>query len=287
MNNAIRRRRRASSGASENSPLLESGGGRGGDDGEHAAGAKLNVFRSVAISGNDIASSILYTAGVCSFFSGRFAPLSLLMVVGVLYVFRFIYAEAITALPLNGGTYTLMLNTVSKRFAAVAACLTLLSYTATCVVSASSAAHYFVALVPAAEAYMLELVIGVILVFAVLSLFGLRDSSTVAAVIFVLHLATLTTLVGVSFTVAALDHFKQLRENITRPEASWPELRDGVAHSSLFLGFAAGCLGVTGFETAANFIEEQKRGVFVPTLKWLWIVVAVYNPVSGLAGKSR
>ena len=39
--------------------------------------------------------------------------------------------------PLNGGAYNALLNTTSKSLASMAACLTLLSYMATAVISAS------------------------------------------------------------------------------------------------------------------------------------------------------
>ncbi len=64
------------------------------------------------------------------------------MVAGVLYLFRRIYAEVGSALPLNGGSYTVLLNTTGKRLAAGAAVLTLLSYIATAVISANEAMHY-------------------------------------------------------------------------------------------------------------------------------------------------
>ena len=43
---------------------------------------------------------------------------------------------------LNGGAYNVLLNTTSKKSAAVAVCLSILSYMATAVVSASSAMAY-------------------------------------------------------------------------------------------------------------------------------------------------
>jgi hypothetical protein len=39
-----------------------------------------------------------------------------------------------------------------------------------------------------------------------------------------------------------------------------------------YLGFANAMLGVTGFETSANFVEEQKEGVFVLTLRFVFIL---------------
>jgi len=38
-------------------------------------------------------------------------------------------------------------------------------------------------------------------------------------------------------------------------------------------------LGISGFESSANFIEEQKDGVFPKTLRNMWIAVAVFNPI--------
>jgi hypothetical protein len=61
--------------------------------------------------------------------------MSLLLVGAVLYLFRGIYGEAITSYPLNGGSYTLLLNTSSKAIAALGACLSIIAYIATGVVS--------------------------------------------------------------------------------------------------------------------------------------------------------
>ena len=55
--------------------------------------------------------------------------------------YRWVYTEAVSALPFNGGLYNIFLNTQqSKRTAASVATLTVLSYIATTVVSANSAA---------------------------------------------------------------------------------------------------------------------------------------------------
>ncbi len=70
-----------------------------------------------------------------------FAPAAMALVAATLYLFRRVYGEAVTALPLNGGAYNVLLNTTSKGTASLAACLTILSYVATGVVSAASAAQ--------------------------------------------------------------------------------------------------------------------------------------------------
>jgi len=87
----------------------------------------LSQLPATAICGNDITSSCLYVSALAIVYSGRLAPIALLLVAGVLYLFRSIYAEVVGALPLNGGANNALLNTTSKYRASVAACLTILS----------------------------------------------------------------------------------------------------------------------------------------------------------------
>jgi amino acid transporter len=96
---------------------------------------KLNQLQATAIRGNDINSSCLYVYALTIMYAGQYAWISLLIVALVLYLFRKIYGEVVGALPLNGGAYNVLLNTASKRMASFAACLTILSYMATAVIS--------------------------------------------------------------------------------------------------------------------------------------------------------
>jgi amino acid transporter len=45
-------------------------------------------WRATSIAGNDITSSCLYVAGIATMAGGKFAPISLLIVAIVLYLFR-------------------------------------------------------------------------------------------------------------------------------------------------------------------------------------------------------
>ncbi len=108
---------------------------------EHKRGG-LTELPATAICGNDITSSCLYGSALSIIAAQQYAPLALLLVAAVLFLFRKIYGEVVGALPLNGGAYNALLNTTSKWLASLAACLTLLSYMATAVISASEAMHY-------------------------------------------------------------------------------------------------------------------------------------------------
>jgi amino acid transporter len=147
---------------------------------------RLGEWAATAICGNDITSSCLYVAALSAVYAGKYAPLCLLLVGGVLYLYRWIYAEVGDALPLNGGAYNCLLNTTSKFRASMAACMTILSYMATAVISATEAVHYSGNLFPGLPT--LQVTVGLLAIFAALSIVGITESAVVAIAIFVFHL---------------------------------------------------------------------------------------------------
>ena len=155
---------------------------------------KLNQLAATAICGNDISSSVLYVSALAIAFAGQYAWITLLIVSVVLFLFRKIYGEVVGALPLNGGAYNALLNTTSKLMASFAATLTLLSYMATAVISANEAIHYLHHLIPSMPIILAT--IGLLGVFAALTIGGIKESSKVAIVIFVFHLTSLVVLSG-------------------------------------------------------------------------------------------
>jgi amino acid transporter len=152
---------------------------------------------STALSGNDISSSALYTSGIVAEQAGIWSPICITLVVILLYFFRRIYTELVTALPLNGGTYTALLNTMPKLIAAIAACLSLLSYIATAVVSATSTMLYLSSIW--SELPVVPAAIIVLALFCILCLIGMTESAAVALVIFAFHVVVLTLIIIFGF----------------------------------------------------------------------------------------
>lgn len=243
---------------------------------EHKHGG-LGQLASTAICGNDITSSCLYVSSLAIIYAGRWAPVVLLMVAGVLYLYRSIYSEVVGALPLNGGAYNALLNTTSKYRASIAACLTILSYMATAVISASEAMEYAQGLW--APLPVLQATIALLAAFTVLTTLGITESSRVAIVIFIAHLSSLTVLLFAGIAHIALNGTEILLANLRTP------VEGGIA-KALFFGFSAALLGISGFESSANFVEEQAEGVFPKTLRNMWIAVSVFNPAMALLALS-
>ena len=230
---------------------------------------KLKQLAATAICGNDITSSCLYVSALTIVYAGQYAFIALLIVAAVLFAFRKIYAEAVGALPLNGGAYNILLNTTSKGNASVAACLTILSYMVTAVISASEAMKYLHSIFPFFSVIIATMVLLTIFLFLTIS--GISESAIVATIIFIVHLSVMALLILSAVYYVMMNGFGLANINFHAP----------IKHSLftvLFLGFSTAMLGISGFESSANFVEEQKEGVFPKTLRNMWIAVTIINP---------
>ena len=290
------------------------------------------------ICGNNITSSALYVVALCAAPAGKYAPIALAVIAGLLYLFRRIYEEVVTALPVNGGTYNLLLNTTTKANASVAACLTMLSYVVTAVISATSAMRYIHTLCDGAGCVAIgndvsSSVIATTLItltFAgFLSIMGISESAVVALVIFCFHMLSMLLLVVASLytavtnmptmlvTAAAVQEAAALSYNYTLPLVDLPVATlscdcinatlynlsttaiaaapDAVqvpmlvynwVHTTpamgiggaIFFGYSSALLGISGFESSSNYVENQKPGVFPKTLRNMWVAVTFINP---------
>jgi amino acid transporter len=233
---------------------------------------RLGAWHATAICGNDITSSCLYVSAIAIVYAHALAPLALLMAAGVLYLYRKIYTEVVEALPLDGGAYNCLLNCTRKFDASFAACLTLLSYLATAVISAKTAVEYLRTLVPILPS--MEATALVLLIFAGLTILGITDSARVALAIFILHLVTLSLFIFWIFSTTNLTTLWWSNFSLLHQEVYWPK--------ALFLGFSAAMLGVSGFESSANYVEQQRPGVFRLTLRNMWLAVTIFNPLIAL-----
>ncbi len=232
---------------------------------------KLGQLPATAICGNDISSSVLYVSALSIISAGQYAWVALLIVAGVLHLFRKIYGEVVGALPLNGGAYNALLNTTSKHIASLAATLTLLSYMATAVISASEAMHYLHGIVHALP--VVPATILLLALFLGITIMGIGESSIVAQIIFIFHLCSLTLLAGAICQYLFNNGLQIFYDNNHLP------VMHGSLKMAIFWGFSAAMLGISGFESSANFVEEQRDGVFPKTLRNMWVVVSIFNPL--------
>ncbi len=243
----------------------------------HVPHHKLGQAAATAICGNDILSSCLYVSGIAILFSGVYAPLVLAFIGFILFLYKLVYTEVVEALPVNGGAYNCLLNGTTKIIAATAGAMTFLSYIATAVISAKVGIEYlhttfhFIPVIPGT--------IVLLLAFALLVIGGIKDSAKVALGIFITHIFTLTIFLILG-AIAATKGTSFFAENWERTSQIILD-KEGIVNM-FYLAFSACLLGVSGFESSANFVEEQKTGVFRKTLRNMLIGVAFFNPLIAL-----
>ncbi|ETI55961.1 hypothetical protein F443_01409 [Phytophthora nicotianae P1569] len=241
----------------------------------------LSEWLATAIIGNDFLGSVLYSVSNVAAKSGKLTPVPLLMVSIVVQLYKLMYAEVITAIPMNGGTYNALLNTTSKPIATVAACLGILSYVATATVAAISAVHYLSTQV---NIPTVACTIAILLAFGLLALLGIVANSRAALAIFLHHIVVLSTL-AISCVIYGIQNPTVFRENM---QTEFPDviiagkMLDGSAFSAVFFGFGAAMLGITGFESSSNYVEEQASGVFRKTLRNAALPTTIFNISLGI-----
>lgn len=99
------------------------------------------------------------------------------------------------------------------------------------------------------------------------------NESKIVVDIFIFHLSSLMLLSLFCGIHLFTQGFEVFIANFNLPP------KEGSIITALFFGFAAAMLGISGFESSANFIEEQEKGVFRKTLKNMWIVIMIFNPL--------
>ena len=106
----------------------------------------LAWWMAAGLVGADIGTSVFYSTGVLFPHVGFAAPFFILLVALSMWFFKTTYQEGCSVSPLNGGAYTMVLQTIGRRTALVVGSMTILSYLATAVVSALSGSLYLSAL---------------------------------------------------------------------------------------------------------------------------------------------
>ncbi len=112
--------------------------------------------------------------------------------------------------------------------------------------------------------------------FALLTSCGAGESAAVSMVMFVGHTTVLILLIIWGFAYGIQDNFQIFRDNLhtdypTIISSSGQVIGSNSGIASIFCGYSIGLLGITGFETPANYVEEMKNSkVLLSVINWMW-----------------
>lgn len=219
----------------------------------------LTWWLAAGIVGADIGTSVFYSTAVIKPYVGFAAPLIILVVCLLMWLFKATYEEGCAASPFNGGAYMIVLQTIGRRAAMMVGALTILSYLATAAVSAISGAYYLDSFDNINNWPVMKITIAAsipVIFFGFLNIAGIKEPAKLVFAIAFFHFSLLLVMdfYGIWLAFATGADFGRIFHGL-----------DSIAPASWLHGFAAAFLGITGFESAAQIVEELKT----PTWKTL------------------
>lgn len=228
----------------------------------------LNWWLGAGIVGADIGTSVFYSTAVILPYVGFAAPLIILGVCLAMWFFKSTYEEGCTVSPFNGGAYIMVLQTIGKRLAMVVGSLTILSYLATAAVSALSGAYYIDSMDNIMDwptTSVLAAAITPVVIFGLLNIVGIKEPAIIVFFIAFFHFALLLYMDARGLMMALDRHadFSVIFKHVPK-----------LSPQDLLHGCAAAFLGITGFESAAQIIEQLKTPTW-RTLKKIYLSIVL------------
>lgn len=229
----------------------------------------LSWWLAAAIVGADIGTSVFYSTGIAYEIVGFAAPLMILIVCLLMWLFKLTYEEGCAASPFNGGAYMMVLQTVGRRMAMVVGALTILSYLATAAVSAISGAHYLDSF-DSINNFPLPNLVAIALIpvvfFGLLNIVGIKEPAKIVLAVAIFHFSMLLVMDVYGLTIAVMTN------------ADFGKVFQGIGTISpqnMIHGYAVAFLGITGFEAAAQIVEQLKTPTWLTLRKVYMVVVAL------------
>ncbi|HLD87573.1 MAG TPA: APC family permease [Candidatus Nanoarchaeia archaeon] len=215
----------------------------------------LRWLYGAGIVGADIGTSVFYGTGILFPIVGYLAPAFVLGVCLLMWLFKATYEEGIAMNPHNGGAYSMALRSVGRRLAVLIGALTFVSYLATAAVSALSGSFYLSSLFDGFSTPLVVLFSFIpIFLFGFLNSKGIKDPARLVTIIVSAHFVLLIVIAIWGLVFLSI-HFHEI--DFTRMSTFVPG--GTLTFAALAYGFAAAFLGITGFESAAQIVEELRH----------------------------
>ncbi len=235
----------------------------------------LNWVIAAGVVGADIGTSVFYGTGILFPIVGYLAPVFVLIACLMMWFFKKTYEEGLAMSPYNGGAYSMILRSLGRRFAVLAGALTFVSYLATAAVSSLSGSYYFSSLFQGGLAGKVQLLVAFfpLVFFGLLNSRGIKEPAKLVTLVAGLHFSLLMIIV-VWGTVYIGLNFQEI--NFSKL-STFTSTHGELSFAMLAYGFAAAFLGITGFESAAQIVEELEAPALLTIRKLYRTVILLVS----------
>ncbi len=222
------------------------------------------------VVGADIGTSVFYGTGILYPKVGFLAPFFVLFCCMMMWLFKRTYEEGLALSPYNGGAYSMILRSLGRQAAVLAGAMTMVSYLATAAVSALSGAYYLTSLSNNfSDGTVALIAFFPIIFFGLLNARGIKEPAKLVTVIAGFHFLLLIV-IAIWGSIYLVGHWEQIDFNKFAQLTPSGELSFAI----VMYGFAAAFLGITGFESAAQIVEELEAPQ-LETIRKLYTTVII------------
>lgn len=230
----------------------------------------LNWVIAAGVVGADIGTSVFYGTGILYPKVGFLAPVFILFSCLMMWLFKRTYEEGLALSPYNGGAYSMILRTLGRQMSVLAGALTMVSYLATAAVSALSGAYYLTSIAgDVSEGSVVLIAFIPIIGFALLNARGIKEPAKLVTLISGLHffLLIIISIWGMCYLTFYWSEIDLSKFSRLTPSGE-------MSFAIVMYGIAGAFLGITGFESAAQIVEELEAPP-LETVRKLYTAVIV------------
>lgn len=241
---------------------------------------KIGLFSGFAILSSNALSSVSYatseifivlaTAGTVAI--SKYSVGVAIMVVLLILLMGFSYAQVIKAHPEGGGSYSIVKSNFSEKMVLLTSASLIIDYILTVAVSASMASIAISSAFPIFNNFIVEIALVLLVIMMVVNLRGVKSTARIFAwptYMFIFAIGLLIVVGLYKYSNGSLEQFSYSEEHMEHMTSSM-----GVLTVTLVLrAFSSGSAALTGIESYANGVSSYKTPMMSRALIGLGLMI--------------
>lgn len=259
---------------------------------------KIGLFPGFAILSSNALSSVSYATGevfIVLAVAGavaisQYAISVAIMVVLLILLMGFSYAQVIKAHPEGGGSYSIVKSHFNEKLLLLTAASLIIDYILTVAVSVSTASIAISSAFPLISQYSVEIALGLLILLMVINLRGVKSTAKIfiwPTYMFIISIIIMIFAGIYQYNHSSLKAFTYSESQLNQMQASM-----GVLTITLVLrAFSSGSAALTGIESYANGVSAYKSPVLTRAVVGMLIMttlsIIMFAGVTFIAAKTH
>ncbi|AJI44870.1 APC family permease [Francisella tularensis subsp. novicida] len=259
---------------------------------------KIGLFAGFAILSSNALSSVSYATGeifIVLATAGAAAVMQYsievsIMVILLILLMGFSYAQVIRAHPEGGGSYSIVKTHFNEKLLLLTSASLIIDYILTVAVSVSTAAVAISSALPVLDHYSVKLALGLLALLMIINLRGVK--STAKIFIWPTYMFIVSIIIMIIVGIYQYNHNSLQTFTYTQNQLDHMQASMGVLTITLLLrAFSSGSAALTGIESYANGVSAYKSPTLAKSIIGLltmtFLSIVMFAGVTFIAAKTR